>query len=97
MRSIQGIDGEENAGVRERHDRLIRQGAEYNLPVHVIKESDWGLENVGIPAYSRNGEIYINENFLDEVADGFIPHESTHIMRQMKFPPIWIFWHEHLK
>lgn len=87
IRSDREIAGETSSGIWERHGRLIRQGVEYNLPVHIVKESEWNIENVKSPAYSRNGEIYINENFPAEIVDMLIPHESTHAMRQTKFDP----------
>ncbi|MBR2483485.1 MAG: hypothetical protein IKB53_01935, partial [Oscillospiraceae bacterium] len=87
IRSDREIAGETSSGIWERHGRLIRQGVEYNLPVHIVKESEWNIENVKSPAYSRNGEIYINENVPPDQVDMLIPHESTHVMRQLKFAP----------
>lgn len=87
VRGDRSTDGQISPELWKRHERVIRQGAEYRLPVHIVKESDWTPEDDRSPAFTRNGEIYINENFPAEIVDMLIPHESMHAMRQTKFDP----------
>lgn len=87
IRGDQGEIEQESSELRERYRKVKSQAEEYGLKAHVVKASDWPPEFSGIPAYSSKGEIYINENIPDDVAEILIPHESTHVMRQLKFEP----------
>lgn len=58
--------------------------AEYGIEGYVVKKSAWDRD---VPAFSRSGKVYIREG-LDEKHRGMIvPHEATHVMKQLQFQP----------
>ena len=58
--------------------------AEYGIEGYVVKKSAWDRN---VQAFSNSGKIYIREG-LDEKYRGIVvPHEATHVMKQLQFQP----------
>ena len=56
----------------------------YGLKCYVIKKSAWKREN---PACAAQGKIYICENIDKNLLLTLVPHETTHVMKQLEFDP----------
>lgn len=63
---------------------VIADAAEYDIPLEIVKSSEWVK---AAPAYAKDKKIYVREDFPAEDAEQLIPHEATHVMRQMGFAP----------
>ena len=74
------------AGVQERR-RVTEDAAEYDVPLNMVKAEEWPAEHKNHPAYTRDGQFYVKEDFAADLADKLIPHEAAHAMRQMNFGP----------
>lgn len=56
--------------------------AEYGIEGYVVKKSAWDRD---VQAFSRDGRIYIREG-IDEIYRGMVvPHEATHVMKQLEY------------
>lgn len=61
--------------------------AEYGIPSFVVSDAVWDQNKGGTPAFSAEGQIFLREN-LPEVGRGtYVPHEATHVMKQVGYQP----------
>lgn len=77
--------------VWSRHGRLnVAQEAKkslkssYNVRSHIVPNGKW---NGDYFAYSRNGEVFLQETVPEEYRGMLAPHEGTHLMKQFGYKP----------
>ncbi|MBR5594047.1 MAG: DEAD/DEAH box helicase family protein [Bacteroidaceae bacterium] len=58
--------------------------AEYGIEGYVVKKSAWDRN---VQAFSNGGKIYIREGLDEKYRGMIVPHEATHVMKQLQFQP----------
>ncbi len=70
---------------------MIEQAADYDLPCLVVSAEEWAPRETAHelhgPAASRNGVICCREDISEEFRGMVVPHEATHVMRQLGYEP----------
>ena len=87
MRGAAERTGQSADQLAERHGRLKKQSDEYHLEFVVDKAEDWPAGHEDSPARAKNGKIYLREDIPANLAEKIIPHEVTHVMKQLGFKP----------
>ena len=76
------------------HNIAEQADREYGIETVVANDVAWERafsDRLDIPAYSHDGKIYVREGIQEEDAAEVVPHEATHIMRQLDFSPYMEF------
>lgn len=61
--------------------------AEYGIPSFVVSDAVWDQNKGGTPAFSAEGQIYLRENLPEAGRGTYVPHEATHVMKQVGYQP----------
>ncbi len=64
-----------------------RIASEYGIPCFVVKDSVWDQNHHSAPAFSAKGQIYLKQSIPGEIRDMVVPHEATHVMKQLEYQP----------
>lgn len=64
-----------------------RIASEYGIPCFVVKDSVWDQTHHSAPAFSAKGQIYLKQSIPGEIRDMVVPHEATHVMKQLEYQP----------
>ena len=60
---------------------------EYDVECYIIKDSAWKTKGSEAPAGAYKGRVYMSESFSGNLLATLVPHEITHIMKQLKYQP----------
>ncbi len=81
----QGAAQEDYLGLREK-GIIESDAAEYGVPLNFVAPENWPDKHKGVPAFARGGQIFVIADFAAaEIANGLVPHEVAHVMRQLRF------------
>ena len=58
--------------------------SKYGIEGYIVKKSAWDRD---VPAFSNAGRIYIREGIEENYRKKIIPHEATHVMKQLSYKP----------
>ncbi len=58
--------------------------SKYSVEGYIVKKSVWDRDD---PAFSNAGRIYIREGIEEKYRKKIIPHETTHVMKQLEYKP----------
>ena len=70
---------------------MAKQAESYGLPWVVIKPQVWEKQGFSDPAASKDGIMYCRSDISEEYRKMIVPHEGTHIMRQVGYGPYLSF------
>ncbi len=95
-KAIQNIINPQNYITPDKNSDLYNLQAkcsnDYGIECHVVRKEAWLTDFFGdSPACSYKGKIYVPENIDTEDVIDVLPHETTHIMLQLKFKPYMDF------
>ena len=65
----------------EHQQKLIN---EYGIECYIIKNRSWHRE---APAGAYKGIVYMSESFSGKLLATVVPHEATHVMKQLNYQP----------
>ena len=65
----------------ETQQKLIN---EYGIECYIIKSSAWDKPS---PAGAYKGKVYMSEDFSGELVEATVPHEATHVLKDLKYQP----------
>lgn len=68
-------------------EHVKNRAAEYGIESHVISDAEWEKSGKKYPMYSKNGHIYMRETLDENMVESYVPHEATHVMKQLGFAP----------
>jgi len=68
----------------EQQRKLIN---EYGIECYIIKGSAWEKAGRTSPAGTYKGKVYVSEGLSGDLVETTAPHESTHVMKQLKYQP----------
>ena len=60
---------------------------EYGVPSFVVSDIEWDRNRQGAPAFSAGGQIFLRETLPEEGRGTYVPHEVTHVMKQVGYQP----------
>lgn len=60
---------------------------EYGVPSFVVANEVWAKNKKNTPAFSADGQIYLRENLPERNRGMYVPHEVTHVMKQVGYQP----------
>lgn len=60
---------------------------EYGVPSFVVADEVWAKNKKNTPAFSADGQIYLRENLPERNRGMYVPHEVTHVMKQVGYQP----------
>lgn len=60
---------------------------EYGVPSFVVADEAWAKNKGKTPAFSVDGQIYLRENMPERNRGMYVPHEVTHVMKQVGYQP----------
>ncbi len=60
---------------------------EYGVPSFVVADKVWTKNKGNTPAFSVDGQIYLRENMPERNRGMYVPHEVTHVMKQVGYQP----------
>nr|DAG59335.1 MAG TPA: nuclease [Caudoviricetes sp.] len=60
---------------------------EYGVPSFVVADKVWTKNKGNTPAFSADGQIYLRENMPERNRGMYVPHEVTHVMKQVGYQP----------
>lgn len=52
-----------------------------------MSDAVWDQNKGGTPAFSAEGQIYLRENLPEAGRGTYVPHEATHVMKQVGYQP----------
>lgn len=64
-----------------------RAAVEYGVPSFVVSDAVWEQNKKTAPAFSAGGQIYLRETLPEEGRGTYVPHEVTHVMKQVGYGP----------
>ncbi len=59
----------------------------YGVPSFVVADEAWAKNKGNTPAFSVGGQIYLRENLPEKNKGMYVPHEVTHVMKQVGYQP----------
>ena len=60
---------------------------EYGIPSFVVSDTVWEQNKGKTPAFSAGGQIFLRETLPEEGRGTYVPHEVTHVMKQVGYQP----------
>ena len=78
------VQVERNSVLYEQQHKLIN---EYGIACYIIKRAAWEKSGPPAPAGAYKGKVYVSEDISRDLAETTAPHESTHVMKHLKYQP----------
>lgn len=80
-----GLTTPRKGSVAENEARIA--GAEYGLPVFVVRDNLFVKHHPKAPAFAAGGQVFMRETLPKAGKDDIGVHEAGHAMKQLQYPP----------